>query len=451
MIIEACIAFAIVLPAVYLALRASPWLLDYAILVIALNRLIRRLVDFYINRDFNPYSLISLTPLVVACLMSIPAYGYFRTLDRYSRWPFYCILGALGYGLTTGILLNGLGAVYSLGEWLSGFATFGFAATMPVPTRITDRWIRSAGWIAMGVAAYGWWQYITIPVWDAFWVREVGFVGYLGQIEPTKMAVFSTMSSRGPVAGFLAWAVIPMILQKRWRNVSGWAGVLLILSCIMLTMTRTMFIVIAVTAIITPLLNRGSGLRSIMAFSVILVVATTFGVDKIPGGERIQERYATFQNITEDGSFRGRLEIYRYGWGAVLTNPIGYGLGSSGLAGRVSEAASSIGDSGYVQLFFQFGWLGAISFFFALYLIWLIASHRFKCGIDDPFVMSARGMLVGCMVFLFVGDIFSGFSLFWIFFGRTLNPEVIHQEIYQKEELENFEVDLTAESVSVRN
>ena len=30
-------------------------------------------------------------------------------------------------------------------------------------------------------------------------------------------------------------------------------------------------------------------------------------------------------------------------------------------------------------------------------------------------------MLLGCLVFLYVGNIFSGFSLFWVFLGIAIN------------------------------
>ncbi len=66
-------------------------------------------------------------------------------------------------------------------------------------------------------AAYGWYQYLTIPEWDAFWVKEVNFVGYLGKLEPTKMSVFSTFSDRGICSVYLALAGDPSIGVKRWR------------------------------------------------------------------------------------------------------------------------------------------------------------------------------------------------------------------------------------------
>ena len=39
----------------------------------------------------------------------------------------------------------------------------------------------------------------------------------------------------------------------------------------------------------------------------------------------------------------------------------------------------------------------------------------------DPFIPATRAILLATLVFLFVGDIFAGFSLLWIFFGRVLS------------------------------
>ncbi|HRH95560.1 MAG TPA: hypothetical protein PLB55_06470, partial [Prosthecobacter sp.] len=32
-----------------------------------------------------------------------------------------------------------------------------------------------------------------------------------------------------------------------------------------------------------------------------------------------------------------------------------------------------------------------------------------------------RAVLLGCLVFLYVGNVFGGFSLFWVFLGVSLN------------------------------
>lgn len=58
------IAVVICLPAIVMAANRSTWLIDYLFFVVALNRGIRRVVDYNVG-EFNPYSFISLTPIVV--------------------------------------------------------------------------------------------------------------------------------------------------------------------------------------------------------------------------------------------------------------------------------------------------------------------------------------------------------------------------------------------------
>ncbi|MCB1277989.1 O-antigen ligase family protein [Prosthecobacter sp.] len=420
---ELLIAILIVLPAVILAAKNSSYLLDYVFFVVALNRGIRRLVDFYINGAFNPLSTISLTPLVVSALLLIPTMSRFHLLTPRCRNIAYLIMLALAHGMAIGFLNAGLGAIYSLGEWMAGFGAFLFAATAPVSTGTADRWMKSSGYAALIVALYGWFQYLTIPAWDAFWVTEVNFVGYLGQLRPTEMSVFSTMHERGPCASFLAWAAIPMILHPRWRILGGWLTIALLFSVVVLTMSRSMFIIVALVSILQPALSKGRGLGRVLCFAALLAIGASYGLEKMPGAERIQKRFETVKDMQNDGSYQGRMQILTSGIPWVLQHPLGLGLGSSGFgAGRIGGGAKEGWcDSGYIEVFSQFGWIGGLAFFAAMAQIWSELTRRIRLGGRDPFLFTGRAVLLGCLVFLYVGNVFGGFSLFWVFLGISLN------------------------------
>lgn len=422
---EYFIALLIVLPAVVLAAQRSTYLLDYVFFVFSLNRGIRRLVDYYINGAFNPLSSISLTPLVVSAILLVPAMSRFGQLTASSRNVATLIMVALGHGLVIGFVNAGVGAFYSLGEWMAGFGAFLYAATAPITSQTADRWMRSCGYAALIVALYGWYQYYTIPVWDAFWVTEVKFVGYLGQLRPTEMSVFSTMHERGPCASFLAWAAIPMILNARWRIIGSWATVMLLLSVVVLTLTRSMFIIVGLVAMLQPALSKGKGIGRVIVLAVLLGVGATVGLQYMPGSERITKRYDTMKDMQNDGSFKGRMSILTTGLPWVVQHPLGLGLGSSGFgAGRIGGAGGEkegFCDSGYIEVFSQFGWIGGLAFFAAMAQIWSELSRRIRLGGRDPFLNTGRVVLVGCLVFLAVGNVFGGFSLFWVFLGLSLN------------------------------
>lgn len=420
---ELLITILIVLPALLLAAQRSSYLLDYAFFVVALNRGIRRLVDFYINGAFNPLSTISLTPLIVSALLLLPAFSRFKHLTPRSRNIAMLIMVALAHGMAIGFMNAGIGAVYSLGEWLAGFGAFLFAATAPVSKGTADRWLKSSGYAALIVALYGWFQYLTIPAWDAFWVTEVKFVGYLGQLRPTEMSVFSTMHERGPCASFLAWAAIPMILHSRWRILGGWLTIILLFSVVVLTLSRSMFIIVALVSILQPALSKGRGLGRVLLFAGLLAVGGSYGLQQMPGSERITKRFDTIKDIQNDGSYQGRLEIFTTGIPWVLQHPLGLGLGSSGFgAGRIGGGAKEGWcDSGYIEVFSQFGWIGGFAFFAAMAQIWSELTRRIRQGGNDAFLFTGRAVLLGCLVFLYVGNVFGGFSLFWVFLGISLN------------------------------
>ncbi len=420
---EYFIAFLLVLPAFVLAAQRSSYLLDYVFFVVALNRGIRRLVDFYINGAFNPLSPISLTPLIVSALLLLPAFGRFHLLNARTRNVAMLLMVALAHGMAVGLINVGIGAVYSLGEWMAGFGAFLFAATAPVSAKTTDRWLKSCGYAALLVAIYGWYQYLTIPPWDAFWVTEVKFVGYLGQLRPTEMSVFSTMHERGPCASFLAWAAIPMILHARWRILGGWLTVALLFSVVLLTLSRSMFIIVGLIAILQPALSKGRGLGRVLFLAILLVFGASFGLQQMPGSERITKRFDTMKDMQNDGSFKGRLSIFTTGVPWVAQHPLGLGLGSSGFgAGRMGGGAKEgFCDSGYIEVFSQFGWIGGLAFFGAMAQIWSELSRRIRMGGRDPFLFTGRVVLLGSLAFLWVGNIFGGFSLFWVFLGISVN------------------------------
>src|SRR6516165_671603 len=321
---------AFLVPAVSLAAKGSSLLVDYAIFLYVINREIRRIVDWS-QGSFNPFSPIVLIPLIATCLLLLPFFSRFGSLHATSKKIFILFFLAIGYGTFVGLACNGMAAVYAASEYLSPVALMGFAATAPVGEWTADRWMKSAGWITAGACLYGWFQYLTVPPWDAYWVQRVGFVGYLGKLAPTEMTVFSTFAERGPCASFLSLALIPIVVCRRWRLFLGWPEALLILSTIVLTLVRTGLVLVGVSILIHPLLNRGRGTLGIVILIAILALAGFVGLNRMPNAERINERLSTFGDIQEDLSLKGRVDIADYGVKLAITNPVGYGIGSSGL------------------------------------------------------------------------------------------------------------------------
>lgn len=421
------VAFLLLIPAGYFFLQRSPRLLDYLIWITVLNRGLRRYVDWMAG-SFNPLSPISLTPLVVSGLLFLMVLQNYRHLPAHFQRIMHLFGVAFGFAFAVGLARNQMAAVYALAEYIAPLAVMGCAVLARGDDRALDHWIKTAGWAAVVASLYGWYQYYTIPPWDAFWVRAVGFEGYLGQLRPTEMTVFSTMAERGPLAGFLAFAVIPMLISARWRNALGWLSVGLILSVLLLTFVRSSLILVGLAAVLFPVLNRGKGSIRIVVMLCVLGVVASFGLGRFAGAERVEERLNTLSSIADDGSFKGRIAIARYGIGQVLSHPLGTGLGSTGLAGRVNtgqvEAGALIGDNGYLSILLSLGWVGGVCFFYAFVLIWRQVHQFERMGLRTEALMMFKTFFVTGAVALIAGDWFSGpgSAVFAIFCGFALNP-----------------------------
>lgn len=433
---EWAVAFLIVFPAVILYARRSSWIIDYVVWVTVFNRGIRRVVD-WMQGAFNAFSPISLTPLVVSGLVFLMVVHNYRSFPASFQKIARLFAAALVIAFVVGLVRNQLAAVYALAEYVAPLSIMGCAAMAGGNEKILDRWVHSIGWAAGVACIYGWYQYYTIPPWDAFWVRAVGFEGYLGQLKSTEMAVFSTMAERGPFAGFLSFAVIPMLISKRWRNAGGWASAGLILATILLTFVRTSIITIILATLLYPLLNRGKNSVRIVVLLCVGALGANYFLAKL-SSEKVNKRLQTLGSITEDGSFQGRLTIASYGFSAALRNPLGTGLGSSGLAGRVNtgttEGRAAIGDNGYFSIILSFGWIGAFCFFYAFYLVWARVHAMERAGIRSESLMMFKTLFMTGAVVLMAGDWLAGpgSAVFFIFAGFAANPKMAVDRLRQR-------------------
>lgn len=430
--IELTIFLLMVLPGIVLAIRGSSYLVDYTILVFVFNREIRRLIDYY-NHQFNAFSLISVTPLIMLGLLFLSFLGKFRLLHPLAKQIFLLMLAAIGYGFAVGLWQNGLACVYQGSQYLSTIGLMGFVAVTPADDKKADRWLWTAGFAGVLAALYGWYQYLTIPAWDAFWVQEVGFVGYLGLLEPTKMTVFSTFAERGVCAIYLGLVSIPMLVSKRWRVGFGWPEVILLLSCVFLTMSRNGIIVALLGAVLFPILNGGKNVGRILIIAALVCGVFFAFSSRIPGADRIITRFESLLHIQDDNSLQGRLAMVQVNWPVVLQHPLGLGIGSVGLAGRLNGLGGSVVmDNGCLELFVSLGLPGVLLFGGALALLWNYFSVLSRLGVQDDYLGLARTFFVASLFLIWANNFFLDFSVMWIAMGRVLSPLMfykVHPEI----------------------
>jgi hypothetical protein len=408
-----------------LASVGSTRVVDFMVFVYVFNRGVRRVVDFYVHHEFNPLSPISLAPLLVAAAMLLVALIRMDRLPGKVRMILWGLGAAAVYAFAIGFVNVRFAAVYALAEGLAPLGMFAFVLVVQPENGVKDRWIRSFSWAAILVSAYGWYQYLTIPEWDKFWLIETKMYGYMGIPEPTQMTVFSTMAERGVLAGFLGLGVVPMIVSKAWRplpGLLGWAGVVLVFSVILLTLSRGGLLFAAIGTIAYLLVNRGRGAKQVAFAIAVLGIAGWFGIERIPNAERVTKRFESLGEMEEDGSFKGRVEIMSGGLGAVLQQPFGHGLGSAGaLAARVNASSARPGitpDSGWFIIFLVYGIPGTALLLVALVSAWRLLNRRFRQPeLRDRHVLLARCMLISLLPCCFAGDLLTGYSILWLALG----------------------------------
>lgn len=417
------VALAMCFPAFFLAARRSPWLMEYLILVVAANRGVRRFVD-YQQGFFDPYSPISLTPIVVSGFAALLVFQLYQRkshrLGRTSRKVIRWYLIAIGLAFAVGLVRNRLGAVYELGGYLAPLGMMGMAMMFSDQPKVIRRWTLSAALIGVGVAGYGLWQFYTIPPWDAFWVRAVGFEGYLGTLEPTKMTLFATLPERGPAAMFFAGTLIILLLGPRLLGPLRWPAAALVLAAMLFTYSRTTVIHVTLACAAFPVVSRGKGLGIIVVIGLVFVLGGDRLLGFLPNQEFVADRYATLGAIQDDGSFQGRIKLLGIALGHAATEPLGLGLGSHGLAGRVGGGGGEGDSTGFLVALRTFGWHGFILMVMVLRQLWISSTKVLDERPNDRNTALFRAWFVSGIVVLFSGNWLAGASFFWVLGGYVV-------------------------------
>jgi hypothetical protein len=156
------------------------------------------------------------------------------------------------------------------------------------------------------------------------------------------------------------------------------------------------------------------------------------GLSSLPGADRLMNRFSSLGHMQDDGSFQGRIQIAGYGWQKVFSTPMGYGIGSSGLAGRINSGSqfqdqSVISDNGWFTLMTSLGLPGFGLFATALMLLWRYFSILNRVGVKDDFLGLARAYFAATLFCMWAGNYFAELSVMWIAMGRALSPLMLYK------------------------
>ena len=112
-----------------------------------------------------------------------------------------------------------------------------------------------------------------------------------------------------------------------------------------------------------------------------------------------------------------------------MSNPVGYGIGSSGLGGRLNSGSvkddSLIGDNGYLEVLTSLGVPGGLCLAVGFFLLWGHLSSCSRFGLADDYIDLSRTFLIVLAIGMLEGNYFSGLSVMWIVIGRALSPMLL--------------------------
>lgn len=210
--LQGAILSAILFPAFLLAILRPKMLVAYTLLIWAVAPELRRIADWS-EGVYHSVSLLSLAPLLTGVTLIIPLLREIHNIQKASTRIMLLFAVALGYGALIGLAKNGMGSVYDLANYIVPLLLLPYFAVTKFKPKDIDRLLTAFANIAVLVAIYGIVQYLTVPPWDVFWMKHADMMS-IGNPYPLEIRVFSTLNSPGPAATFLAFALVPMILEK---------------------------------------------------------------------------------------------------------------------------------------------------------------------------------------------------------------------------------------------
>ena len=366
---------------------------------------VRRLADWQGGRhDLSP---IMLAPALVTGLGLFSAMRAGpQLLERgflaFSVAAIVCLYGGL-LGLSQGL---GAAALFGL---LNALAPIALAIHILVLRRDADH---AAGamfgmlaWGGMIMGAYGVLQYLSPSPWDVAWMRAAE-IASIGQPSPRQVRVFGTMNAPGPFAVMMSACLLAMLAGAGGR--ARWAGVPVSGAALVLSLVRSAWggLIIGV-AVLVALASAKRRLGYLAAAGALVLAAAPLAAVGLDGA--IGARIGGLARLGQDVSLQRRAAFHAEMTTEVLANPLGQGLGGTGVATRLSTDGAALGargafDSGVLDLLFTYGWAGAVM----LAAVIAIGVGALRASWSGPGAQLAAAIVVGTTAQLLFFNVLGG-------------------------------------------
>ena len=321
----------------------------------AADPFLRRLVDWHGGYHANSPVLLA-GPIVSA--LGILA---MRRQARLSR-NFALVLGitgaAMAWALVEGLVSNGFSAaaVEAL-QWVTPLlGSLPFILIPEARSQLHDLVPALARRATLIIGAYGLVQFLVLPAWDATWMRNVAAIlNSIGSPTPLQVRVFSLAASPGPMASLLGVLLLIVAVTRR-----GLTDIVILgfgLATFGLSQVRAAWVAWAVSLALLACLRRVNMLPTIAV--LVLLTAAALAIPS-PVSQSISGRVnQTTSSGTQDVSLQARLSFQEQQLPEAVTNPLGFGFGSTGAGARAggNEQLESFAntDSGYLEALHVFG------------------------------------------------------------------------------------------------
>ena len=341
--------------ALFLLLRGR-WYsyLAYAVIVWLTSHGVRRFVDW--QTVYHSFSTLTITGALVS-LAALPwALSGRRPAFRDVRTVMVVGLVVVTYGLLLGMVRNG--ALPALADFLSlaGPLVLGlFVLAVPGDDARLRRVVQSVAlWGTALLGTYAIVQFLVLPPWDEAWIID-SEVSSIGQAQPGSFRAFATLSTTGPLGQILAAFLLLLVAERRTARQLPVALVGLV--ALGITLVRAGWIGLVLGVLVLGYLGRARAYRLVGVIALLLVMLVPFGG---PIYEAVSERAAsTAEAGTEDTSFKARLEFQAQVAPETLSDPVGDGMGATGVATDLSETAGETEfrnfDSGLFETLTRYG------------------------------------------------------------------------------------------------
>jgi hypothetical protein len=338
--------------------------LEFALWLWVLGPQVRRMID--LSTGYHEPSLV----LLAAPLASLAALPHIRHLRRMGLGravrPLLVAAVAIAIGYAVGAVRIGLQpATAALLVWvvpvLFGLQVVAVSDDVAELRATVERFLI---WSVLIVGVYGVVQFYVVPPWDAFWMDRAP-MNSIGSPEPFQIRVFSTLNSPGPLAAFLAAAVLCLTdARHRLRlpaQIAGYAG-------LALSLVRAAWIAWLLGVLVVLVAGRPRARTT----AVVAVTLITVGALQISGPLQrvVADRIDETREGEQDDSFVARMDLHQEMVPRLLDDVVGHGLGTTGTASTLTAGRGDLAvlDSGLIDFGYSLGLpigllaLGALTF-----------------------------------------------------------------------------------------